>query len=54
MAEMTTFVAAVYGKYRTELGDEMKKPGVGPGITSRFEVFHDVTLPIISVCSTKP
>jgi hypothetical protein len=49
MAEMATLVAAVYRKYTTELTEDMKRPGVGPVITSRFEIFHDVTLPEISV-----
>lgn len=39
MAEMTTFLAALYRKYTTE-----PKGGfdvLSPGITSRFEVFYD-------------
>ncbi|KNG87164.1 benzoate 4-monooxygenase cytochrome P450 [Aspergillus nomiae NRRL 13137] len=39
MAEMTTFVAALYRKYTTETRAEFDK--ISPGITSRFEVFYD-------------
>jgi hypothetical protein len=43
MAELTTLAAAIYRTYRTVLDPVME--GSGPGITSRFEVFHDVTIP---------
>ncbi|KAF7557142.1 hypothetical protein G7Z17_g918 [Cylindrodendrum hubeiense] len=43
MAEMTTLLAAIYREYTTS-GYERQK-GVSPGITSRFEVFYDETLP---------
>ena len=41
MVEMTTLIAAVYRKYRTRVKKGMED--VSPGITSRFEVFHDET-----------
>ena len=41
MAEMTTFLAALYRKYTTEPRDNFDI--VSPGITSRFEVFYDET-----------
>jgi len=47
MAEMTVIVAALYRKYRTSITDDMQS--ASPGITSRFEVFHDVSLPEIKV-----
>ena len=47
MAEMTTFATAVYRKYRTELGEGFAD--VAPGVTSRFEVFHDDTLENVAV-----
>ncbi|KAK5417386.1 hypothetical protein LTR06_003373 [Exophiala xenobiotica] len=40
-AEMLTLIAALYRKYRTSA----KHPDTSPGITSRFEVFHDETMP---------
>lgn len=48
MAEMTTFVAALYRKYTTE-----PRGGFGtisPGITSRFEVFYDEGCSDMRVC----
>lgn len=39
MAQMTTFLAALYRKYTTEPRDGFDI--VSPGITSRFEVFYD-------------
>jgi hypothetical protein len=39
MVEMTTLVAAVYRKYQTRVRNGMVD--WSPGITSRFEVFHD-------------
>ncbi|RAO70267.1 uncharacterized protein BHQ10_006279 [Talaromyces amestolkiae] len=43
MAEMTTLLAAIYRTYTTSVYDRQK--GISPGITSRFEVFYDETLP---------
>ncbi|KAJ5785306.1 benzoate 4-monooxygenase cytochrome P450 [Penicillium pulvis] len=43
MAEMTTLLAAIYRDYTTS--EYEKQKGVSPGITSRFEVFYDETLP---------
>ncbi|KIX07579.1 uncharacterized protein Z518_02232 [Rhinocladiella mackenziei CBS 650.93] len=40
-AEMLTLMAAVYRKYRTSA----KHPDMSPGITSRYEVFYDETMP---------
>jgi cytochrome P450 len=40
-AEMATLVAAVYKRYRTTV----REKDVTPGITSRFEVFYDETMP---------
>jgi hypothetical protein len=42
MAELTTLAAAIYRTYSTILEPDMD--GTGPGITSRFEVFHDATI----------
>lgn len=39
-AEMLTLIAALYWKYKTSA----KHPDTSPGITSRFEVFHDETM----------
>lgn len=39
MAEMTTLVTAIYQRYSTSI--KMGCEDVTPGITSRFEVFHD-------------
>lgn len=47
MAEMTTLTAAIYRVYKTRV-----KPGTedtSPGITSRFEVFYDETMPRMKV-----
>jgi hypothetical protein len=47
MAEMTTLTATIYRVYRTRV-----RPGTGdtsPGITSRFEVFYDETMPRMKV-----
>ncbi|KAH7153542.1 putative benzoate 4-monooxygenase cytochrome P450 [Dactylonectria macrodidyma] len=43
MAEMTTLLAAIYRTYTTAVQERQK--GISPGITSRFEVFYDETLP---------
>ncbi|KAH7120327.1 putative benzoate 4-monooxygenase cytochrome P450 [Dactylonectria estremocensis] len=43
MAEMTTLLAAIYRTYTTTVQERQK--GISPGITSRFEVFYDETLP---------
>ena len=45
MAEMTTLVAAVYRKYNTNIAKGFE--GKTPAITSRFELFYDVTMPEI-------
>ncbi|KAF2667600.1 benzoate 4-monooxygenase cytochrome P450 [Microthyrium microscopicum] len=42
MAEMTVLVAALLRNFRVSITPEMDK--ATPGITSRFEVFHDVQL----------
>lgn len=42
-AEMLTLAAAVYRKYKTSA----RHPDTSPGITSRFEIFHDETMPKI-------
>ena len=47
MAELTTLTAAIYRTYRTALEPDMD--GAGPGITSRFEVFHDITISNVKV-----
>lgn len=47
MAEMTTLLAAIYRVYTTS--EYEKQIGVSPGITSRFEVFYDETLPKMEV-----
>lgn len=47
MAEMTTLLAAIYRTYTTSVYDRQK--GISPGITSRFEVFYDETLPKFEV-----
>ncbi|KAF2660343.1 cytochrome P450 [Lophiostoma macrostomum CBS 122681] len=41
MAEMTALATALYRKYATELGEGFEQSA--PGVTSRFEVFHDDT-----------
>jgi hypothetical protein len=51
MAEMTVLVAALYRSYRTSLAPGMER--ASPGITSRFEVFYDVTLPEVKVSKFK-
>ncbi|KAL2833022.1 cytochrome P450 [Aspergillus cavernicola] len=43
MAEMTTLLAAIYRRYSTS--EYRGQTGASPGITSRFEVFYDETLP---------
>jgi Cytochrome P450 len=40
-AEMTTLVAAIFKRYRTSA----RHPDTSPGITSRFEIFFDETMP---------
>ena len=47
MAEMTTLTAAIYRKYTTAVKKSMET--TSPGITSRFEVFYDETLPHMEV-----
>jgi hypothetical protein len=47
MAEMTTLVAAVYRKYSTSV--KSGHEDIAPGVTSRFEVFHDDTFDRVSV-----
>ncbi|KAL4890661.1 cytochrome P450 [Aspergillus ambiguus] len=39
MAEMTTLLASVYRKYKTEIVPQFT--GVSPGVTARYEVFYD-------------
>lgn len=49
MAEMTTLTASIYRSYQT-----VPAPGyenITPGITSRFEVFYDVQVPEMKVCT---
>lgn len=43
MAEMTTLSAAIYRKYSTSV--KTGTEDTSPGITSRFEVFYDETMP---------
>nr|UYD62321.1 cytochrome P450 [Leptographium qinlingense (nom. inval.)] len=43
MAEMTMLLSAIYRKYDTRLSP--KQGNASPGITSRFEIFSDETLP---------
>ncbi|KAF2460945.1 benzoate 4-monooxygenase cytochrome P450 [Lineolata rhizophorae] len=43
MAEMTTLVATVYRNYVTSIRQGFE--GITPGITSRFEVFYDASVP---------
>lgn len=52
MAEMTTLVTTIYQRYSTSI--KMGCEDVTPGITSRFEVFHDDMLEkvAVSTCST--
>ena len=47
MAEMTTLTAAIYRKYSTRV--KKGTEDTSPGITSRFEVFYDETLPKMKV-----
>jgi hypothetical protein len=47
IAEMTTLTAAIYRVYRTNL--KVGTESISPGITSRFEVFFDETLPEMKV-----
>ena len=49
MAEMTTLAAAVYQMYSTSLAEGVEN--VAPGVTSRFEVFHDDTFEDFEVSS---
>ena len=51
MAEMTTLLAAIYRKYTTSEYELQR--GISPGITSRFEVFYDESLPKMEVGSTE-
>jgi len=46
MVEMTILVAAVYRRYTTSL---VEPDTAAPGITSRFEVFHDITFNEVKV-----
>jgi hypothetical protein len=47
MAEMTTLTAAIYRLYQTRVpaGTE----NTSPGITSRYEVFYDESMPHMKV-----
>ncbi|KAF2401263.1 cytochrome P450 [Trichodelitschia bisporula] len=45
LAEMTTLVSAIYRNYHTTINQRLKH--TTPGITSRFEVFYDETLPVM-------
>jgi hypothetical protein len=47
MAEMAVLATALYRKYTTELGEGSKQST--PGVTSRFEVFHDDTFENVAV-----
>ncbi|KAL1887970.1 hypothetical protein Sste5346_009852 [Sporothrix stenoceras] len=46
MAEMTMLLAAIYRRYTTRL--HTKQENASPGITSRFEVFGDETMPTVT------
>ena len=48
MAEMTTLTAAIYRLYRTKAKSGTEN--TSPGITSRFEVFFDESMPAMKVC----
>ena len=52
MAEMTTLVAAIYRNYSTSLAPGLEN--VAPGVTSRFEVFHDDTYADVKVGAAPP
>lgn len=43
MAEMTTLLASVYRKCRTEIAPGFER--VSPGVTARYEVFYDEKFP---------
>ncbi|KAH8648326.1 putative benzoate 4-monooxygenase cytochrome P450 [Tricladium varicosporioides] len=45
MAEMTTLTAAIYKSYRTKVREGTED--TSPGITSRFEIFHDESKPLM-------
>ena len=47
MAEMTALATAVYKRYTTELAEGFEQST--PGVTSRFEVFHDDTIEDVAV-----
>jgi hypothetical protein len=47
MAEMTALVASIYRNYTTTISPKLGN--AAPGITSRFEVFHDDTLDEVKV-----
>lgn len=47
MAEMTTLTAAIYRKYSTNMAPGTED--LSPGVTSRFEVFCDETMPRMKV-----
>lgn len=47
---MTTLTAAIYRTYRTKVKEGTED--TSPGITSRFEVFYDETMPHMKVCSS--
>jgi hypothetical protein len=47
MAEMTTLTAAIYRVYNSKVKSGTEN--ISPGITSRFEVFHDETKPYVKV-----
>lgn len=47
MAEMTSLIAALYRKYTTRVKEG--KENTSPGISSKFEVFHDETKRFVKV-----
>ena len=52
MAEMTTLTAAIYRIYKTSV--KAGTEDTSPGITSRFEVFYDETMPKMKVLTLRP
>jgi hypothetical protein len=50
MAEMTILTAAIYRAYRTRVRAGTEH--TSPGITSRFEVFYDESMPLMKVCQS--
>lgn len=51
MVEMTTLTAAIYRVYKTRVRHGTED--TSPGITSRFEVFYDETMPQMKVQSPR-